>query len=114
MRVLLAPSTGPRRPAEIARAVRRLPDLYLDDGDNVGGARDRLTALAREAAFECLAVQKVPPSEPGAVLGDPVSADGLRALLEGSYRRLADQARTAQERGTLVDLANAVRPHSLR
>jgi serine/threonine-protein kinase PknG len=36
--------------------------------------------------------------------------DTLRALLEQSFRHLAGQARTADEHGRLLDLANAVRP----
>jgi serine/threonine-protein kinase PknG len=47
------------------------------------------------------------------VLGDPVTEHSLRTGLEQSYRALARQARSADEHGTLVDLANTFRPETL-
>ena len=51
---------------------------------------------------------------PGArVLGHELTERGLRLGLERAYRTLAQLARDADTRITLVDRANAVRPRTL-
>lgn len=110
--------------AELAEAVRRLPELHLDGGDPTGEARDRLTAAIREVALERALAHggpgAAPVRGPAAALpagdtdvlgGQPTELD-LRLRLEQSFRALARQARSAADHGVLVDRANAVRPRS--
>lgn len=78
---------------DLDAAMERLAGLYSDSEES----RQRLVASVQEAAFE---------------LRYPGKEKELRKQLEDSYRRLARQARTLDEHGVLVDLANSVRPVS--
>jgi serine/threonine-protein kinase PknG len=89
-------SSGPPSADDLRVAAERLPALYLDGGDRGGDARDRMTAIVREAAF-----------------GDAPDIE-KRVLLEESYRALARQARDADGHGVLIDLANTIRPWTFR
>ncbi|MGW7408504.1 tetratricopeptide repeat protein [Streptomyces sp. NPDC054833] len=96
--------------ADLRDAVRRLPELRLDGGATDGESRARLVAEVRDNALGRRPPQGWGPDFPtGTVLGSG-DEDTLRALLEQSFRHLAGQARTADEHGRLLDLANAVRP----
>lgn len=103
--------SGPPGIDDLAEAARRLPDLYLDGGDDRGEFRDRLTTVVREAALDRIRFGATDRSwSGGKILGDPVDEDGLRLRLERSFRRLAGRARDEEEHGILVDRANSVRP----
>jgi serine/threonine-protein kinase PknG len=103
--------SGPPGVEDLVEAARRLPDLYLDGGDDEGESRDRMTAVVQESALRrVLAGGDEPAWSGGEVLGDPVTERGLRLLIERSFRRLADRARNEEEHGILVDRANSVRP----
>ncbi|MDG4785692.1 tetratricopeptide repeat protein [Micromonospora sp. WMMD1102] len=118
---------------DIAEALRRLPALHLDGGNPTGEARDRLTALVQAAALGLFrdGGRAGPGEGHGSrlgeglgerlggglgdradVLGPEPTEDGLRRRLERSMRVLAGQARTIEDHGALVDLANAVRPRT--
>lgn len=102
--------TGPSV-ADLERAAERLPRLRLDGGDRDGDARQRLTAMIRQAA---LGVRPIPAGlAPDAAAEEPLTEETLRRLLEQSYRHLAGQARTAHDHEALVDRANRVRPRTL-
>ncbi|MGX7670747.1 tetratricopeptide repeat protein [Plantactinospora sp. DSM 117369] len=106
------PSGGPT-PGDVAEAVRRLPALHLDGGNATGEARDRLTALVQTAALGLLEGGAGDGlGNGGEVLGPEPTVDDLRRRLERSMRVLAAQARTIEDHGALVDLANAVRPRT--
>ncbi|GLY47726.1 serine/threonine-protein kinase [Lentzea sp. NBRC 102530] len=99
-------ASGTPAVGDLGEAAERLPSLYLDtDG------RNRLVTILREAALPLV-------GEPGTrfdaadVFGAVPSADGLRRLLEESYRGLAGQARNEDEHGILIDLANTIRPRT--
>jgi len=105
---------GPPSADEFGRAVERLPALYLDGGDAWGEARDRLTAVVQEAALDWLHLTGGTGTVAGGeILGEPVSERGLLLRLERSFRRLARQARSAEDHGVLIDQANAARPRTL-
>ncbi|MFJ3303723.1 tetratricopeptide repeat protein [Streptomyces sp. NPDC086549] len=96
--------------SDLRDAVRRLPELRLDGGAAEGESRARLVAEVRENVLGRRPAGGWGPAFPtGTVLGSGAE-DRLRALLEQSFRQLAGQARTADEHGRLLDLANAVRP----
>jgi serine/threonine-protein kinase PknG len=96
--------------ADLRDADRRLPELRLDGGAADGESRARLVAEVRENVLHTRPAQGWGPEFPaGRLLGDG-DQDGLRRLLEQSFRHLAAQARTAGEHGRLLDLAHAVRP----
>jgi len=88
---------GPPSAADFAEANRRLPELYLDSGDEHGEFRERLTTVVREAELE-------------RALADGGDERRPRLELERCYRWLAGRARDVDEHGALVDRANAVRP----
>lgn len=107
-------SSGPPTAADLAAAAERLPGVYLDGGEDSGDARDRLTALVREAALGWVRTQRRPlPVDGGPVFGRQPDEVALRRLLERSYRALAWQARDADTHGRLLDRANAIRPTTL-
>ncbi|MEU0331866.1 tetratricopeptide repeat protein [Streptomyces sp. NPDC006193] len=101
---------SPPTPAGLRDAARRLPDLRLDGGAAAGESRARLVAEIRENALHSRPRQGWGPDFPTGELLGPGDEDGLRTLLEQSFRHLAGQARTAREHGRLLDLAHAVRP----
>ncbi|MEQ4303083.1 tetratricopeptide repeat protein [Plantactinospora sp. B6F1] len=106
------PSGGPTAD-DVAEAVRRLPALHLDGGNQTGEARERLTALVQAAALDLFrdgAGNGL--GDGGEVLGPRPTEHDLRQRLERSMRVLATQARTLDDHGALVDLANAVRPRT--
>ncbi|WP_199853932.1 serine/threonine-protein kinase [Plantactinospora sp. BB1] len=131
------PTGGPTR-ADVAEAVRRLPALHLDGGNQTGEARDRLTALVQAAALGLFRTGSTRAEngfgdgdgtrsadglgdgdgtgdglgDGGEVLGPEPTEEDLRRRLERSMRVLAAQARTPDDHGALVDLANAVRPRT--
>ncbi|MFE0512582.1 tetratricopeptide repeat protein [Streptomyces sp. NPDC058964] len=101
---------SPPSVSDLRDAVRRLPALRLDGGAADGESRARLVAEIRENVLGSRPARGWGSGFPaGAVLGTG-GEDELRALLEQSFRHLAGQARTADEHGRLLDLANAVRP----
>jgi serine/threonine-protein kinase PknG len=101
----------PPTTTDFREAVRRLQELERDlDGES----RHRLKAAIRKAALDWLVSGAGDRLEPGGkVLGNPATEPELRVLLEGSFRTLASQARSADDHGALVDLANEVRPKTL-
>jgi serine/threonine-protein kinase PknG len=100
--------------ADLDDAVERLAKLRaLDGGERDGPLRARLTAMLREAALALARNGALGEVRGSDVLGDAPSERTLRTLLEGSFRRLAEQAGDAQDHGVLVDRANAVRPYTL-
>jgi serine/threonine-protein kinase PknG len=107
--------------ADLTSAIQRLPGLFLDDGDDHGAARDRLITIIREAAFvlaeadhNLTGLGDGPVLGDRSVLGDSPDVRKLRALLEQSYRGLAQQAHNHQEHNVLIDLKNRVRPWTWR
>jgi serine/threonine-protein kinase PknG len=86
--------------ADLAEAGRRLAELRLDGGAATGESRERLTAIVAAARLEGRSTGELPEPE-------------LRTRLERSLRALAAQARTRDDHGILVDLANGVRHRSL-
>ncbi|WP_424187113.1 tetratricopeptide repeat protein [Actinokineospora sp. G85] len=88
---------------DLDRARARLAELYLDDGNPAGPAREALTALVEQAALDALLAER--PERP-----DDPGERALRTRLEAAYRALARQAETPRQRGELVDLANRHRP----
>ncbi len=102
----LADGPAPGEP-DVAGAGARLAALRLSDE----AARGRLTAVLREAAFDGWSATGVVALRDGN--GTALTEDGLRKLLELSYRDLAGQARAAREHVVLVDLANRIRPRTL-
>jgi serine/threonine-protein kinase PknG len=108
-------SSRPPSPDDLSAAAQRLPGLYLDGGDDRGDARDRLTAIIREAAFVLLDTNEGGGAmNGGTVFGDAPSLPTLRVLLEESYRSLARQARNVNDHNVLIDLTNTVRPWTFR
>jgi serine/threonine-protein kinase PknG len=91
--------SGPPSDEDLAEAAKRLPELYLDSGDDHGEFRERLTAVVSEAVLDWVR----------ALGGDERPA---RLDLELCFRRLAGRARDADEHGIFVDRANSVRPKS--
>lgn len=104
-------ATGPPTAADLGAALRRLPLLHLDGGDQNGEARDRLTAVIHQARLDRVShtVRQLPD---GAGPDGPLTEREVREKLEHFIRRLARQARNADDHGRLVDLANAVRHRS--
>jgi serine/threonine-protein kinase PknG len=94
----------PPRAEHVAGAARRLES---------GATEMRLVTVVRQAALE-LVLDQDDPSDlpPGAVLGQQVTEDGLRLRLEHSFRELAGQSADDDQHGTLIDLANTVRPRT--
>jgi serine/threonine-protein kinase PknG len=104
-------SSGSPTAGDLGEVADRLPETYLDGGDRSGDARDRLTAVVREAALGWTRRNRMSlPVDGGTVLGDHPDETALRRLLEQSYHALARQARDADTQADLLDLANAVRP----
>lgn len=101
---------------EITAAAGRLPQLYLDNGENDGEARQRLVTILREIALARVLASGAGGGawRGGDLLGEPVSERGLRLRLERSYRQLAHHARDEEEHGLLIDAANTVRPWTKR
>jgi serine/threonine-protein kinase PknG len=107
VRVLLARIAGELPSvADIDAAADRLPRLYLDGGEDSGETRVRLTTTLYEVALARLGKTGSWPG--GALLGKPVTADGLRDRQEAALRVLADHADTARSH-VLIDAANTVR-----
>jgi serine/threonine-protein kinase PknG len=116
--VILAGRLGPTAaegkpdPADLGKAADRLSGLYLDGGAPTGPARERMTAILREAAFEAVADPVVLPR--GGLFGSgPTRKEPARNLSE-SYRALAGQADDADDLAILMDLANKTRPRTWR
>jgi len=107
VRVLLARIDGELPSvADIDAAADRLPQLYLDGGEENGETRVRLTTTLYEVALARLGRTGSWPG--GALLGQPVTDDGLRDRQEAALRVLADHADTARSH-VLIDAANTVR-----
>jgi serine/threonine-protein kinase PknG len=97
-------------PADFAEAAQRLGRLYLDEP-----ARARLDASIREAVLDWYVHAGRRAVPPGQVVYDTVADErAIRTALESSLLRIAQQARTEDDHGVLVDLANAVRPRTWR
>ncbi|MFI1797844.1 tetratricopeptide repeat protein [Streptomyces sp. NPDC020379] len=108
-------SDGARRlpePADLREALVRLPRLYLDEGHATGPARDRLEAELLDVALDRIRADGAPAAERhgGTLFGTDDEEFTLRTRLEQKLRGLAQQARTPDGLGVLVDLANRVRP----
>jgi serine/threonine-protein kinase PknG len=101
------PDGGPSA-ADLAEAARRLGELRLDGGAATGESRERLTTIVAAARLEhvCEGGHERPSTAES-------SETELRTRLERSLRALAAQARTRDDHGILVDLANGVRRRSL-
>ncbi|MBY8849344.1 serine/threonine-protein kinase [Saccharothrix longispora] len=102
--VLCGPGASAR---DLEQAVERLERLRLDRD-----AGDRLTAVVLDAALRWRRSTADPGIDGGAVFGRSPSERALRSALADGYRRLARQARSADEHGVLVDLANGTRPRT--
>jgi serine/threonine-protein kinase PknG len=128
---------GPPSEADLEQALGRLRDARLDSEE----ARNRLVTAVLEAALQwtCENGRSLPVdcraafagrapagstrmafgAPAGSVRkartapGDQPSENDLRRALERCYRSLADQARTENDHGILVDLANEIRPQTL-
>lgn len=83
----------------------RLDMPYLDDQ-----ARSRLKATIQESALYWITIQSL--DTPVSVLGVPTDERAVRLTLEQLFRDLARQARTTDQHGVLIDLANAIRPRT--
>ncbi|MCX5397209.1 tetratricopeptide repeat protein [Streptomyces sp. NBC_00102] len=109
VRVLTGRLPGGSRPAgvELREAARRLAGLHLDDS----GARDRLVTEVREHALTHRPPEGWGGGFPvGELFGPQDTEEALRGLLYRSLKGLADQARSADARGDLLDLAYSVLP----
>jgi serine/threonine-protein kinase PknG len=109
---------GPGEPpgaADLNDAPDRLAELARD-GAVAGSDRDRLVATVLRAALDWTRSPDVAPGrfEWGAaalaLFGSPVTRTGLRERLGDALRELARSAADVRQHGSLVDLANAVRP----
>ena len=98
----------PPGPDDLADAAARLSGDRI--GDDGGVTRTRLTAVLREAALDRVRHDARPLPDGGPVFGDPPSEHTLRRLLERDYHELAGQARDADTRALLVDLAHRIVP----
>jgi serine/threonine-protein kinase PknG len=102
-------------PADLADAADRLGELSLDGGVP-GPVRERLAAVVLQAALDWRLAAGAAAGEfewsPAALslFGDPVTENGLRERLSDRLRELARNAGDADQHGTLIDLANTVRP----
>jgi serine/threonine-protein kinase PknG len=97
-------------PADLGKAAARLSGLYLDGGAPTGPARERMTAILREAAFTSVPDPAVLPA--GELFGAGPTRKELSRELAESYRALAGQADDADDLATLMDLANKTRPRT--
>lgn len=112
VRVLLARLDGELPTVEdINAAEQRLPRLYLDGGEENGETRLRLTATLLDAALAKFTPRSADTKDwrAGALLGDPVTEDGLRDRKEAALRMLADHAEDLGRSHVLIDAANTVR-----
>ncbi|HVX46861.1 MAG TPA: tetratricopeptide repeat protein [Mycobacteriales bacterium] len=75
-------------------------------------ASERLLTLIRESALDRLLIPGTREFPEGTILGSGPDENGVRRLLEDSYRRLARQTTNRRDNARLVDLANLVRPMS--
>ncbi|GAA2888143.1 serine/threonine-protein kinase [Streptosporangium fragile] len=109
--------------ADLDQVIDRLAALYLDGGDQDGDARARLTAAVQEVVLgwvlatggvEAASIAGRKPGRGAPILADPADETHQRLLLEASFRRLARQAGNADDHDVLIDLANTVRPRTLR
>jgi serine/threonine-protein kinase PknG len=102
-------------PAHLNEAADRLGELSLDGGVP-GPVRDRLAAIVLQGALDWSLAGDAASSEfewglaALALFGSPVTGHGLREQLADTLRELARNASDADQHGTLIDLANAVRP----
>jgi serine/threonine-protein kinase PknG len=101
------PQGGPSE-NDLAEAARRLAELRLDGGAATGESRERLTTIVAEARLE----RACEGGQDGLSTAESSEAE-LRTRLERSLRALAAQARTRDDHGVLVDLANGVRRRSV-
>ncbi|MGM1064060.1 tetratricopeptide repeat protein [Saccharothrix sp. Mg75] len=92
---------------ELEQAVERLERLRLDRD-----AADRLGAVVLDAALRWRRSTAHAEIDGGGLFGRSPSERALRSALAKGYRRLARQARSADEHGVLVDLANGTRPRT--
>jgi len=100
----------PPAPDDLADAAARLARLGPAGGEVTRG---RLTAVVREAAFDWIRRNGRALPASGEAFGDTPGEGAVRRLLERSYRELAEQARDAETRAVLVDLAHRIRPKTL-
>ena len=101
--------------ADFQEVVGRLPNLYLDQGEDDGDARRRLAAVAQEVALD--RIRELGPAglprHGGTILGSPPTERWLRDKLADALPKLAQKALTADDHALLVDLGNAIRHRSL-
>ncbi|MGH3976956.1 MAG: tetratricopeptide repeat protein, partial [Pseudonocardiaceae bacterium] len=117
-RLAASPGNGLPTAADFRAAVSRLSALNLDEGEERGASRERLTAAVREVALawvretggnKQLNGDNVFGHHVEDILGTPIRERELRELLEKSFRALAQQASNPTDHHVLIDLANAVR-----
>ncbi|MGW1077085.1 tetratricopeptide repeat protein [Streptomyces sp. NPDC002537] len=96
--------------ADLAEALARLPGLHLDEGHGAGPARDRLEAELLGVALDRVRTAPAAERAGGPLFGTADEEFTVRTRLEQKLRGLAQQARTPDGLGALVDLANRVRP----
>ncbi len=102
-------AAGVPRPADLVAASGILAGLDVDRRRRVALARDLL-----RCALDLVLAGTGPPEPDVEVAGTAFREVDLRFGLERAYRELATLAPLARERHDLVDLANAVRPRTLR
>ncbi|QRP51254.1 protein kinase [Amycolatopsis sp. FDAARGOS 1241] len=93
---------------DLLDASARLERLNLD-----AERRTRLSAEVLEAAYDWLRADSSNPSGTSKVLGYALEERDVRFGLERCYRTLARLAGSAEDRITLVDRANSIRPRTL-
>ena len=92
--------------AALNQALGSVSSVRMDSVD-----RDTLNVRIYGQALDAVLLKAAPE---GVRIGEvPAEKDALRAVLEKSYRSLAREAATREERIALVDRANEVRPWTL-
>ncbi|MDQ1378715.1 MAG: serine/threonine-protein kinase PknG [Acidimicrobiaceae bacterium] len=94
--------------SDLGRAEATVAHLKL-----TGEQRASLTRELYEAALQLLRTGRIHPDPSVTLLGEPVTEVRLRLGLERAYRALARLSATPEDRITLIDQANQVRPRTL-
>jgi serine/threonine-protein kinase PknG len=108
----MAAAVRGRPPAELTEedllaAEKRLAESRIVDAER----RGRLAAELLEAGLAWLLAGGTPRPD-STLLNAPLTADGLRRALEGTYRMLARHSEDGDAKHTLVTTANKVRPRT--
>ena len=94
--------------AELEAAAQTIDQLQIDAAE-----RSRLAAEVLERALAAMGTGALAPDASKKLFGGGLTETDLRSKLESVYRDQARMAPTDQERISLVDKANLVRPRSL-